>query len=192
MRSIPALQRAALVSGLLPWVISSCGVMSAAQSRSVQSSAKPAQAAAPDSKRQFVTVPAELIGVWSSDDADGRAQCNRYRALPADIGESDEGWVSLVGSIVITPSLIHQYSEYGEGNFYAVRGIEALGGGNWRVAVQVGIDTMPTDEGQPDTNTYRLKLKQARLRWESEAPAGAYASAYFRCGDIRRDVYQVE
>lgn len=194
MDLVQTLRSAALSFGLLPWGLSACGTVPAAQSQSPARPAQPAEtgSAAPDSERQSLTLPAQLIGVWSSDDADGRAQCDRYRALPADIGGSDDGWISLIGSVVITPSMIHQYSEYGEGNFYAVRGIETLGVGGWKVVVQVGIDTIPADEDQSDTDTYRLKLQQERLSLEPEAPAEDHASVYFRCGDIRRDVYQVE
>ncbi len=185
---------AALSFGLMPWGLSACGAAPLAQSQSAATTAQPAEtaSAAPDLERQLATLPAELIGVWSNDHADGRAQCDRYRALPVDIGESDDGSISLIGSVVITPRMIHQYSEYGEGNFNAVRTIETLGPGDWTVAVQVGIDTVPTDQDQSGTNTYRLKLRQGRLSLKSEAPAEGRASVYFRCGDIRRDVYQGE
>lgn len=194
MNLVQTLRSAALSFGLLPWGLSACGTVPAGQSQPPAGPAQPAEtaSAAAHSARQLATLPAELIGVWSSDGADGRAQCDRYRALPADVGESDDGWISLVGSVVITPYMFHQYSEYGEGNFNAVRGVQTLGPGNWKVAVQVGIDTMPADEDQSDADTYRLKLQQGRLSLKSETSAEGRASVYFRCGDIRRDVYQVE
>lgn len=194
MNLVQTLRSAALSIGLLPCGLSACVTVPTAQSQLPAKSAQPTEntSAAPDSGRQSVTLPAELIGVWSSDDADGRAQCDRYRALPADIGGSDDGWISLIGSLVITPNMIHQYSEYGEGSFNAVRGVETLGAGDWKVTVQVGLDTIPAEGGQSDTDTYRLILQSDRLMLESGAPAEKHASVYFRCGDIRRDVYQVE
>ena len=119
-------------------------------------------------------------------NATDTAHCLQMSASPT------MGWISLVGSVVITPYMFHQYSEYGEGNLQPVRGVQTLGPGNWKVAVQVGIDTMPADEDQSDADTYRLKLQQGRLSLKSETSAEGRASVYFRCGDIRRDVYQVE
>jgi hypothetical protein len=183
-----ALPRRVAVSAVV-CLLSACGTIAAEQSSHPTTSAA-ATGVADKLEYPPATLPAELIGVWSSDDADGRAQCARYRALPADVGESDEGSTSLIGSVVITASMIHQYSEYGEGNFYAVRGVEALGTGIWKVVVQLGTDTVPTDGGQPERETHRLEVRQDRLSWEPHASAEDLA--YFRCGDIRRDVYQVE
>lgn len=138
-------------------------------------------------------LPTELIGVWSRDDAGGRAQCDRYRALPADAGGSDEGSISLIGSLVITPTMIHEYSEYGEGNFNAVKAIESLrDGSSWRVKVQVGIDTIPVDEDRSEMDPYRLELQQGKLTWAPEASHDERASTYFKCGEIRRDIYRTE
>lgn len=182
-----ALPRRVLVSAVA-CLLSACGTTAAEQSSHPTSSGA-ATGVAAKADHPSTNLPAELAGVWSSDDADGRAQCDRYRALPADVGESDEGSTSLIGSVVITPSMIHRYSEYGEGNFYAVRGVESLGAGIWKVTVQLGIDAMPSAEDRSEMETHRLEVRQGRLNWE---PQPAEDRVYFRCGDIRRDVYRIE
>ncbi|MCF7221616.1 hypothetical protein [Marilutibacter chinensis] len=98
----------------------------------------------------------------------------------------------MVGSIVITPRLIHEYSEYGEGNFNAVREIASLGDGSWRVEVQVGIDSIPADDTGIEVEAYLLELQQERLSWEPYKAAEERTSSYFRCGDVRTDLYKVE
>lgn len=112
-----------------------------------------------------VALPAAAHGVWYRDDAAGHAQCGRYRALPAAVGETDDGWMSLVGSVVITPRLVHEYSEYGEGDFHAVREIERVGEGSWRVRVEVGVDSIPADDADTGAEAYLLELQQDRLGW---------------------------
>ena len=188
MNLTQALPRRIVVSAVV-CLLSACGMIAAEQSSHPTTSAA-ATGVADKVEYPPATLPEELIGVWSGDDADGRAQCARYRALPADVGESDEGLTSLIGSVVITASMIHQYSEYGEGNFYAVRGVEALGTGIWKVVVQLGTDTMPTAEDHAERETHRLEVRQDRLNWKPQI--SGEDRTYFRCGDIRRDAYQVE
>lgn len=147
---------------------------------------------APGADQQPAILPFELVGVWSRDDSGGRAQCDRFRALPANIVESDQGWISMIGSLVITTGLIHAFSEYGEGNFYSVEGVENSGSGLWKVQVRVGIDTMPSDATEAEVKNYRLQLQQERLSWEPENVAKEGSSTYFRCGDVRRDVYRID
>ena len=98
----------------------------------------------------------------------------------------------MVGSIVVTPGLIHEYAEYGEGNFNVVREIASLGDGAWRVEVQVGIDSMPADDADIEVEAYLLELQQGRVSWQSYKADEKLTSSYFRCGDVRTDLYQVE
>ena len=95
----------------------------------------------------------------------------------------------MIGSIVITPRLIHEYSEYGEGNFNALREIASLGDGVWQVEVLVGIDFIPTDDDDSGTDAYLLELRQERLRWEPRRANRECSWDYFRCGDVRADLY---
>ncbi|MCD9032108.1 hypothetical protein LDO32_10280 [Luteimonas sp. Y-2-2-4F] len=129
-----------------------------------------------------------LHGVWHRDDAAGRAQCDRHRALPEDIGEGDAGWMSMVGSLVITPGLVHEYAEYGEGGFNVVEDIERLGEGAWRIDARVGTDAMPDDD--EETGTFLLALRRERLRWSPQGTGGEPAAGYFRCANVRTDLYR--
>lgn len=178
----------ALLAGLLALTLSGLGC--ARDARPPTPAASPSTP--PDSQSQQVALPTALRGVWYRDDAVGRAQCDRYRALPEDIGETDEGWISMIGSIVITPTLIHEYSEYGEGNFNVVKEIANLGDGSWQVKVHVGIDSMPDDDSDLEVEAYLLELQQEQLSWEPYRTNGEHAPSYFRCGDVRTDLYQIE
>lgn len=131
------------------------------------------------------TLPVVVHGVWHKDDESGRGQCERYRALPGDIGQSDEEWIPLVGSIVVTPALVHEFSEYGEGALSVVRAVSRFDSEAWRVKVQVGIDSMPSEDFQVEN--YVLALRQQRLYWHPEGTSPAEDAGYFRCGDVRRD-----
>lgn len=97
----------------------------------------------------------------------------------------------MIGSLVITPGLIHEFSEYGEGNFNVVKEVESAGDGLWWVKVQVGIDYMPTDDMQLETDTYQIKLHQERLGWGAPEAGEEHASIFFRCGNVRDDVYRI-
>lgn len=179
------------IAAILMTSLAACSATQVAQSMQPTQPAPPeAPSALHDAPRQSATLPAELLGVWSRDDADGRAQCDRYRALPADIGESDEGWISLVGSLIITPNMIHEFSEYGEGNFNMIKEVEKAGDDLWVVKVKVGIDHMPVDD-QIETYAYQIRLHQERLGWGSLEAGEEYALTFLRCGDVRADVYQI-
>lgn len=188
----------AATSALLLVALAACGPTRATTGPATAQ----APVASPGSPRPSAALPAGLPGVWFRDDPGGHAQCERYRALPADAGKSgeggpdeggaDEAWMSMVGSLVITPGLIHAFSEYGEGNFNVVREIESEGDGRWRVEVQVGIDAMPVDGEPAETDSYRMELHRGRLGWGPLDAGGAHASTFFRCGDVRGDVYRVD
>ncbi|MGY1531266.1 hypothetical protein [Luteimonas sp. A649] len=174
----------ALLAALLVLILSGLGMVRDAHSATP--SAIPSTRLNPRS--QPVALPTAVHGVWHRHDVAGRAQCERYLALPEDIGETDEGWMSMVGSIVITPTLIHEHSEYGEGNFNVVKEIADLGDGSWLVSVQVGFDFIPAADDDLGVDTYRLDLQQRILRWEPRRFEGEHEPGYFRCGDLRADL----
>lgn len=127
-------------------------------------------------------IPKKLRGIWSENDADGKLQCERYKLATRDARdkENDELSNSLVGSLVITRHMIHDYAEYGEGNFYAIERISRTRGDKWKVTAQIGIDTFPSDEDARDIVAFELSLSSNLLYWkEEEAP-----SSYFRCDDL--------
>lgn len=130
-------------------------------------------------------LPDHLLGLWHRDDPSGRAQCERYRAIPAATGGSDERSIAMIGSLVIAPRLIHEYAEYGEGAYNVVTSLAQVDDSTWRVEVEIGIDSMPSGHGDSDLDTYRLVLTQHRLGW---SPWGRHVDSspkYFRCDAVR-------
>ncbi|MEP6907601.1 MAG: hypothetical protein ABI858_06420 [Pseudoxanthomonas sp.] len=74
----------------------------------------------------YSMLPNELTGVWHRDDEGGRENCRSYRdAKPNNELIDDQHY--LIGSLIITRNLVHAYSEYGEGNFYAVKRVRKTG-----------------------------------------------------------------
>lgn len=146
--------------------------------------------AAPPRQEERNAVPSQLpqalIGVWYPEGAEGMSQCERYRALPENSAYIDATVVSLVGSLIVRPNLIHAVAEYGEGNFYVVAGVEPKSPGVWRVATHLGIDALPPDTSRDTPNTSLISLQAERLRWQPTASHGG-APAYFRCGAVRDD-----
>lgn len=155
-----------------------------------------------------VALPREALGVWSTDDAEGRRRCETYRSLPATLPDDahDAASAALVGSLVITPTLVHAYSEYGEGDFHAPHRVRRLGPDRWKVESVVGVDAMPSaaadsaEGDRPFRTTHVLRLAGSRLSWRESTssdhrpsdPAPTAADAYFRCGDVRNDLYRTE
>lgn len=137
-------------------------------------------------------LPEVLTGVWYSDDAEGVSSCRRYRALLNAAEGHDEALVVLVGSLVVTPDLIHVFAEYGEGDFLVVERSEPDGGDAWRVTTRVGIDAMPNGQSVAHREMSRLSLHDGKLEWESPARFGGATATYFRCGAVRQGLYPPE
>lgn len=130
-------------------------------------------------------LPDQLLGLWHRDDPPGRAQCERYRAIPVATGESDERSIAMIGSLVIAPRLIHEYAEYGEGAYNVVTGVTQVDDSTWRVEVEIGIDSMPSGHGVADLDIYRLVLTQHRLGWSPWTGHEESSPLYFRCDAVR-------
>lgn len=104
----------------------------------------------------------------------------------------DEAVAVLVGSLVVTPDLIHVFAEYGEGDFLVVERSEPDGGDAWRVTTRLGIDAMPDGQSVADREMSRLSLHEGKLTWESPARFGSAPATYFRCDAVRQDLYPPE
>ncbi|MCL1634995.1 hypothetical protein M2650_10180 [Luteimonas sp. SX5] len=154
------------------------------------------QAALPptDKKTRYAgaEVPKKLHGVWSDNDAEGKIQCDRYKLAskrPRNDND-DELSISMVGSLVITKHMIHAYSEYGEGNFYAVRKVSKIGKSKWVIASLVGIDTYPSEELDDDLFVFLLDLDSTVLYWrdydDKEPPEIIQnrSPGFFKCGQL--------
>lgn len=179
-----------LLSGLLGLILSGSGCTQVASSSAPTDSTLTPPESSPQS--QSAMLPTMLLGIWFRDDAEGRTKCDRYRSLPESIEKSDEAWISMIGSIVITPRLIHEYAEYGEGNFYSVRDVESLSDRSWQVEASGGIDSMPDEDIPAELETHQLELEQGRLRLDMHQSRADHTSTYFRCGSVRNDLYQTE
>lgn len=135
---------------------------------------------------QQASMPAELIGMWSDDTEEGRAQCADYRKNPMP---DADGYDPLVGAVLIRKGMIHSYSDYGEGNFYRILRVSPSGAKSWRVSSRLYLDTMPSEgpvqpgEDEPIETTDTLTLKGGMLVWES---SDADSRTLFRCGSLPR------
>lgn len=145
------------------------------------------QVAAREESAVPARLPEALTGVWYPDDTEGAASCQRYRTLSGAKEGHDEAVMALVGSLVVTPDLIHVFAEYGEGDFHVLERVDPEGGGTWRVDARLGIDALPDERASEDRAVSRLSLHDGKLRWESPARAGN-ASTYFRCGSVKSDI----
>lgn len=134
-------------------------------------------------------LPGMLTGVWYSDDVEGASSCRRYRALSDAKKGHDEAVAALVGSLVVSPDLIHVFAEYGEGDFLVVERSEPDGGYAWRVTTRLGIDAMPDGQSMEDREISRLSLRGGKLTWESFARFGNAPPTYFRCDAFRQDLH---
>ena len=97
--------------------------------------------------------------------------------------------MALVGSLVVTPHLIHVFAEYGEGDFHVVERVDPEDGSTWRVDARLGIDALPDERASEDRVVSRLSLRDGKLRWESPARAGNASSTYFRCDSVKPDIH---
>lgn len=124
-----------------------------------------------------VAVPEVLQGVWAGDDHDGRAQCERYRAL-ADPWQGDGS--AMVGMLMVTPTAMQKFSEYGEGDFYQFQTLDQQGAGRWQGRAWIGIDVLP-DPGEDPSVELRLQLEGKRLSVESAGDGYREMKRWWRC-----------
>jgi hypothetical protein len=136
--------------------------------------------------------PGVLQGIWYDHDADGSALCQAYKN--ADKRNSDAVSGLLVGAVLISGPMMHAYSEYGEGNFYELRGLKKTGRDEWRVAVASGIDTSP-ETFQPRDNMFLMRLAKSTLTIKAQIhPIILKESLHVRyrlrrCADLPADFY---
>ncbi|MGJ4728821.1 hypothetical protein [Luteimonas sp. SDU101] len=134
-------------------------------------------------------LPEQFLGVWYRDNPHDRSQCARYHAAPSLDVDQDEGSIAMIGSIVVTPGLVHEYAEYGEGSYNAVRRVARVAESVWRVDVEIGLDVMPGGGGYDMPGTYRLEMAPGGLIWTPWHAPDQPPTLYFRCGAVREDLY---
>lgn len=134
-------------------------------------------------------MPNSLLGVWHENSPEGKIQCERYRSLNADSRPVDESFDPLVGAVVITESVVHAYSEYGEGDFFAVKTVRLLSQGEWRVQSLVSIDTILSDDELGVESVDRFSLRNGLLLWTKDDKSEEERiklAGFFRCGRVRK------
>lgn len=142
---------------------------------------------------QQASYPHAIRGIWFDDSKEGKAQCLAYKN--ADKTNDDEVSARLVGAVLISGALMHAYSEYGEGNFYALRKLEKTGRNSWRAAVAIGIDSVPEKSGPVD-ETLMIRLASVRLVIASKPPPldikGSWQVSYNLryCADMPHEIYR--
>ena len=150
-----------------------------------------ASAQTKDARQQVLPVmPAALIGVWHSNDRDGRLACEAYRKIESASAITEET-NGLVGGLMITSHLVHAYSDYGEGNFYLVKRVVGLGNQQWEVDTLVGIDSMPSEGVSDFKGTFRFDVVSGLLSMTEvgAAEGTAQASNFFKCGKVLDGMY---
>lgn len=142
---------------------------------------------------QQVPYPYAIRGIWFDDSKEGKAQCLAYKNV--DKTNDDEVSARLVGAVLIRGSMMHAYSEYGEGNFYALRMLEKPGLNSWRAAVAIGIDSVP-ETSEPVDETLMIRLAGDRLVIASKPPPldikGSWQVSYNLryCADMPHEMYR--
>jgi hypothetical protein len=133
-------------------------------------------------------VPDLLRGVWYPDDAEARAACKTYLSTDAATIERT-GHDPLVGAVVVTRTMVHWYSEYGEGNFFRIDAATKTDDGAWALSGQVFMDALPDagERGAEHAERFKLSGKGRAVSF-----VDAEGQSFFRCGDVRSDLYSVQ
>lgn len=137
------------------------------------------------------TLPSSLFGIWYENNADGKRSCKAYIKIKSS-KDTDAVSASLVGSLIITAKLVHDYSDYGEGDFYAVKNVAKLGSHGWKVNTLVSVDTMPSDNGYDSgAETLNLVVESGVLvvtieGWKDQRNS----QGYFRCSEVSKGMHR--
>lgn len=144
--------------------------------------------AEPAAKQEQIIVPDALRGVWYADGTEGRTACRAYLSIDAATVERT-GMDPLVGAVVVSRRMVHRYSEYGEGNFFRVDRARKDSAGAWALSGQMFFDSVPSD-GEPGvTHSERLELTGNGQSFSSSEAKGV---SYFKCGEVRSDLYRAQ
>ena len=140
---------------------------------------------------KFPSLPKDLQGVWMTDDAAGRAQCDSFKTA---LGQGLEPALNhLVGAEIVSRKVVHSYAEYGEGNFYQPTAIRSAGKQSWTLKTRVGFDQMPGGEHDGSAE-FKLTLRAGKLVWVNLTYDGKAASRQeeillSRCASVPAKLY---
>lgn len=152
-----------------------------------QSVRAPWEAASNAATQGQAIVPLALRGVWYPDDVQGRAKCESYLRADA-ITIERTGSDPLVGAVVATPGMIHRYSEYGEGDYFRVDRADKQSDSAWMLSGQVFVDSRPDDSMRGLEHAERFEMDGDGLSFSS---SNRSSQRFFRCGDVRGDLYSM-
>lgn len=108
--------------------------------------------------------PAELSGLWFTDDRQGQQDCAAFKA--ASDPWQMEG-ILLIGALWIDGERLHRVAELGEGDFHQVMRRTDLSPTQWELEVVVGMDTLPDPE-QDLRLVLQLTLTDGVLEWQEQ------------------------
>jgi hypothetical protein len=140
---------------------------------------------------KYPSMPKPLLGIWMTDDAKGRAQCDAYQAALGKGLETAQN--HLVGAEVISRKVVHSYAEYGEGNFYQPTSLRSIGKQAWQLKTRVGFDAMPGGE-HTGSAEFTLTLRAGKLVWVNLTYDGKPVDRkdeilLSRCADVPAELY---
>lgn len=137
------------------------------------------------------TMPDALIGVWHRNDDEGRRSCDSYKAVRS-VNEITEESNALMGGLIIIEDMVHAYSAYGEGNFYAVKNVVNLGRQSWKVDTLIYIDTMPSEGEYAAKSTLNFVIESELLSMNemNTLEDNKDGSKFFRCGGVISGLYE--
>ncbi len=137
-----------------------------------------------------ISYPTAVQGIWMSDDAAGQVQCREY--LAAAKANPDKASNFLVGAEIVSGNIWHSYSEYGEGDFYALRALTKTGKQSWRASTGLGMDTSEVSADSASVIiTMRIEKRKLISLIEvggANALEGSKATTHFRCGNVPRSL----
>jgi hypothetical protein len=95
---------------------------------------------------------------------------------------------------VVSGNIWHSYSEYGEGNFYALRSLTTLGKQHWRVFAAIGIDEIP-DSGSNQIVAFDIQIRKEKLIWHLDPEGDGVRSVIrkdrlARCSSVPKRAYR--
>ena len=138
-----------------------------------------------------ITYPKAVQGIWMNDDAAGKVQCREYlTAFKADPSEAKD---FLVGAEIVSGNMWHSFSEYGEGNFYALRTLTKTGKQSWNASTGLTLDTsVASPDSAPVIVTMRIEKRKLFSLIKAavvNASEDGTTNRHFRCRNVPRSFY---
>ena len=138
---------------------------------------------------QSASFPKPVQGIWMEDNAEGAAQCKKFRAASLE-----RRFETLAGAEIIGAKMWHSNSEYGEGNFYSLRALTKVGANSWRASTGLEMDAMKASPDSYPVTIFKRLEKQKLIARVQPIGGNAVESepeiTYFKCRNLPRDLYR--